>query len=555
MVKKKRDAWIIVSLVLLASFLLFLVYPMFGLLKQAVISPEGKFTFEQFAKFFSKSYYTNTIVNSVKVTLTVTAFSLVLGIPIAYFYSFYKIKGAKALFVLSILCSMSAPFIGAYSWIMLLGRNGDLTHLIEGFFHLIGFAEFEMGSIYGFKGILLVQSLKFFPLVFIYMNGAFKNIDNTLMEASANMGCTGVRRLFKIVLALSMPTILAAALMVFMQAFADFGTPMLLGEGFQTFPVLIYNQYLGENGTDYNFAAALAVIAIIVTAIVFFFQKWATSRYKFSMNALHPVEKKDAKGLSGILMHAYCYILVAIAFLPQLYIIYLSFRDCDGAIFKPGFSMINYEQAMRKLLLRSIKNTAFMGILALVIIIVIAVLIAYLVVRRGSALNNTIDTISMLPYIMPGAVIGLALLLAFGKKPLALTGTFAIMVIALVIRRLPYTIRSATATLMQISMSIEEAAISLGASKAKTFIKITVPMMANGIMSGAILSWVAIVTELSSSIILYNNRSITLTMSTYVAITRGNYGIAAAFATILTVVTTLSLILYLWVSKSEDVKL
>ena len=555
MVKKKRDAWIIVSLVLLASFLLFLVYPMFGLLKQAVISPEGKFTFEQFAKFFSKSYYTNTIVNSVKVTLTVTAFSLVLGIPIAYFYSFYKIKGAKVLFVLSVLCSMSAPFIGAYSWIMLLGRNGDLTHLIEGFFHLIGFAEFEMGSIYGFKGILLVQSLKFFPLVFIYMNGAFKNIDNTLMEASANMGCTGVRRLFKIVLALSMPTILAAALMVFMQAFADFGTPMLLGEGFQTFPVLIYNQYLGENGTDYNFAAALAVIAIIVTAIVFFFQKWATSRYKFSMNALHPVEKKDAKGLSGFLMHAYCYILVAIAFLPQLYIIYLSFRDCDGAIFKPGFSLINYEQAMRKLLVRSIKNTAFMGILALVIIIVIAVLIAYLVVRRGSALNNSIESISMLPYIMPGAVIGLALLLAFGKKPLALTGTFAIMVIALVIRRLPYTIRSATATLMQISMSIEEAAISLGASKAKTFIKITVPMMANGIMSGAILSWVAIVTELSSSIILYNNRSITLTMSTYVAITRGNYGIAAAFATILTVVTTLSLILYLWVSKSEDVKL
>ena len=200
MVKKKRDAWIIVSLVLLASFLLFLVYPMFGLLKQAVISPEGQLTFEQFAKFFSKSYYTNTIVNSVKVTLTVTAFSLVLGIPIAYFYSFYKIKGAKVLFVLSVLCSMSAPFIGAYSWIMLLGRNGDLTHLIEGFFHLIGFAEFEMGSIYGFKGILLVQSLKFFPLVFIYMNGAFKNIDNTLMEASANMGCTGVRRLFKIVL-------------------------------------------------------------------------------------------------------------------------------------------------------------------------------------------------------------------------------------------------------------------------------------------------------------------------------------------------------------------
>ena len=431
---------------------------------------------------------------------------------------------------------------------MLLGRSGAITQFLLKF-------GIDIGSIYGFKGIMIAQCLKFFPLVFIYMNGAFKNIDNTLMEASANMGCTGIRRLTSIVLALSMPTILAAALMVFMQAFADFGTPMLLGEGYQTFPVLIYNEYLGENGADYNFAAALACIAIAVTAVVFIFQKWATSRYKFSMNALHPVEKKQCKGLSGFLMHAYCYILVGVAFLPQLYIIYLSFRNCKGAIFHPGFSLGNYEAAMKKLLVRSIKNTAVMGILALVIIIVIAVLIAYLVVRRSSVLNNSIDTISMLPYIMPGAVIGLALLLAFGKKPLALTGTMAIMVIAFVIRRLPYTIRSATATLMQISLSIEEAAISLGASKLKTFIKITVPMMANGIFSGAILSWVAIVTELSSSIILYNNKTITLTMSTYVAITRGNYGLAAAFAAILTVVTTISLLLYLWISKSEDVSL
>ena len=546
---KKFEVWTVISIVIMAAFILFLVYPMFGLLKQSVISPEGVFSFDQFVKFFSKSYYTDTIVNSMKVTLSVTAVALILGIPFAYFYSFYKLKGAQLLFVLSILCCMSAPFIGAYSWIMLLGRSGVITEFIKDVFGV------KIGSIYGFKGILLVQSLKFFPLVFIYMNGAFKNIDNTLMEASANMGCTGVRRLFKIVLALSMPTILAAALMVFMQAFADFGTPMLIGEGFQTFPVLIYNQYLGENGTDFNFAAALAVIAIIVTAIVFFFQKWATGRFKFSMNALHPVEKKEAKGLGGVLMHAYCYLLTAIAFMPQLYIIYLSFRNCSGAIFKPGYSLVNYEKAVDKLLGRSIANTTIMGFSALAIIIIIAVLIAYLVVRRSSVVNNTIDTISMLPYIMPGAVIGLALLLAFAKKPFALGGTMAIMILALVIRRLPYTIRSATATLMQISMSIEEASISLGASKLKTFVRITVPMMANGIMSGAILSWVAIVTELSSSIILYNNKTITLTMSTYVAISRGNYGLAAAFAAILTVVTALSLLLYLRITKSEDIKL
>ena len=549
--KKKFEVWTLVSIALLALFLLFLVYPLLGLLKQSVFNSEGVFSLENFERFFTyvDGYYLKPIGNSMKVTVCTTVISLLLGIPIAYFYSFYKLKGAKLLFVLSVLCSMSAPFIGAYSWILLMGRNGVITNFLEA---MLGI---EVANIYGFKGILLVQSLKFFPLVFIYMNGAFKNIDNTLMEASANMGCTGVRRLFKVVLALSMPTILAAALMVFMQAFADFGTPMVMGEGFPTFPVMIYNAYLGEGGVDRNFAASLAVIAVLITAVIFFLQKWGTSKFKFSMNALHPVEKKECRGISGFLMHAYCYILVAVAFLPQLYIIYLSFCNYKGAIRREGYGIENYRQAAGKLLGRSIQNTALLGILALAIIVVVAVLIAYLVVRRSSVLNNAIDTISMLPYIMPGAVVGLGLLLAFDSEPLALTGTFTIMVISFVIRRLPYTIRSATATLMQISISIEEAAISLGASKLKTFIQITIPMMGNGILSGAILSWVAIVTEMSSSIILYSNRSITLTMSTYLAILRGNDGMAAAFATVLTVVTTISLLLYLKISKSEDLKL
>lgn len=545
----KFDLWSMVTLFFLALFALILLYPMYGILRQSIISPEGEFTLKEFQKFFSQSYYTKTIVNSFKVTLAITFVTLLIGIPFAYFYSFYQLKGAKFLFVISILCCMSAPFIGAYSWIMLLGRSGVITTFIKNTFGI------RIGSIYGFNGILLVQSLKLFPLVFIYMNGVFKNIDSTLLEASESLGCTGLKRFFKIILQLAMPTILAAALLVFMRAFADFGTPLLIGEGYRTFPVEIYNQYLGENGTDHNFAAAISVIAVIVTALVFWVQKIVTKRYNFSISALHPVKKKKAGGLQGVLMHIYCYGLIAIAFLPQLYIIFLSFRNSDGAVFKEGYSLINYQLAAKKLLTRSIKNTTFFGIISLAIIIVFAILIAYLVVRRKGFLNNTIDTMSMLPYIMPGSVIGIALVLAFGKQPFALTGTATIMVLALVIRRMPYTIRSATATLQNISISTEEAAISLGASKAKTFTKVTVPMMAAGIVSGAVLSWVSIVTELSSAIILYNNRNITLTMSAYVAISRGNYGLAAAFSAILTAVTAVSLLIYLRVSKTEDLQL
>ena len=159
-----------------------------------------------------------------------------------------------------------------------------------------------------------------------------------------------------------------------------------------------------------------------------------------------------------------------------------------------------------------------------------------------------------MPYIMPGGVIGISLIITFSKKPVVLTGSLLIMIIALSIRRMPFTSRSATAAMMKIPTSIEEAAISLGASKAKTFVRITVPMMSSGIISGAILSWVSIITEMSSGVILYNNRTITLTIGTYSAITGGIYGVAAVFATITTIFTIICLILYLKVTKSEDIQ-
>lgn len=547
-VKKRADVWTVISLVIFVLLIFFMLYPMVGMFSQSVIDGEGHFTLEQFAKFFGKKYYYSTLTNSFAITICVTAVSLLIGVPFAYFYSFYRLRGSKFLFVLSLLCCMSPPFIGAYSWILLLGRNGLISNVLKS---LLGVSV----NIYGFGGILLVQSLKFFPLVFIYMNGVFKNIDNTLLEASENLGCTGLKRFFKVVAMLSMPTMLAAALLVFMRAFADFGTPLLIGEGYRTFPVEIYTQYLGETGGNHAFAAAICVVAVFITAAIFWLQKVTVSRFQFSINSLHPLEKKAPRGICGVLIYIYEYGLVGIAFLPQLYTAITSFRNSNSTMFTEGYSLMNYKAAAEKLLARSIFNTIFIGLVSLAIIIVFAILISYLVVRRRSHLNNAIDTLAMLPYILPGSVIGIALITTFSKKPFALAGTFTIMIIALVIRRMPYTIRSATATLMQIPGSIEEAARSLGASKLKALLRVTIPMMSNGIISGAILSWVAIITELSSAVILYNNRTITLTMSTYSAVSvRGLYGVGSAFATVLLVLTTVSLLIFLKLSKTEDIK-
>ncbi len=543
--KKNFDVWKIVSVAILGLYALFLIYPLVKLLYNAFFS-NGVFTLEQFQKFFSQSYYFKSIYNSVKVSVLATILTLIIGIPLAYFYQMYEIKGQSTLQVIIILCSMSAPFIGAYSWIMLLGRSGVLTKFIESILPI------RMPSIYGFNGILLVLALQLFPLVFLYVSGALKNVDNSLLEAAENMGCSNVARFFKIVIPLCMPTIIAATLMVFMRAFADFGTPLLIGEGFQTFPVVIYNSYFAETGSDHNFGAAISVIAIVITAIIFLIQRYVNNQFKFTMNALHPIERKQVHGLKAVLINLYCWFVVLLAFMPQVYVMYTSFLKTSGKIFIPGYSLDSYRYAFTHLT-RAIPNTFIIGGLALIIVIILAILIAYLVVRRNNSVNRIIDTLSMIPYIIPGSVVGIALVMAFNKKPLVLAGTAIIMIVALVIRRIPYTIRSSTATLQQIPMSIEEAAISLGSSKLKAFFTITVPMMANGILSGAIMSWVTIITELSTAIILYNLKTITLTLATYTYVSRGNYGIAAAYATILTVATVASMLLYMKITGNKEI--
>lgn len=543
--------WLGVSIGILLLYALFMLYPILKMLVLSVFDNQtGEPTLRYFKQFFADSYYLSTLLNSFKVSICATGLTLLIGVPMAYFYNLYEIKGRNFLQIMIILCSMSAPFIGAYSWILLLGRAGLITKLVKSLFGI------TMPSIYGFNGILLVLSTKLFPLVFLYVSGALKNVDNSLLEASANMGCRGIKRFVKVVIPLCMPSILAAALMVFMRSLADFGTPLMIGEGYRTFPVEIYRQYVGEVGTNYNFAAAISVVAVVITAVIFLIQKYASNRFSFTMNALHPIERKKAKLLPSILMHLYLYGMVAISIMPQVYLIYCSFRNTSktGNMFKEGYSLMNYQQVFETMG-DAVWNTVRICGGALVIIVIMAILISYLVVRRRNLINGIIDTLSMIPYIIPGSVVAIALVMGFSKEPLALTGTAMIMVIAMCIRRMPYTIRSSVAILQQIPITVEEASASLGASKFKTFYKITVPMMLNGVISGAILSWVTLITELSSSIILYSSDTRTLNLCVYIMVSRGTDGKACAVSTILTLFTVLSLVLFMKVSKNKEVTL
>ena len=545
--KIKLDFWNIVTFLIIIVFAIFLIYPLLSLFLDGFKdSKSGVWSLMNYIQFFSKKYYTSALINSFKLTISVTVIAVLIGVPLAYFMSFYKIKGKGILEVLFIISMMSPNFIGAYSWILLLGRNGSVTKFLE---KALGI---NMPSIYGFAGMLLVFSLKLYPFIYIYVSGALKKIDVALSEAAESLGCGGLKKVFTVIMPLITPTLVAAALLVFMNCMADFGTPALIGEGYRVMPTLVYSEFVGESGGSANFAACMATIMIVITALVFFLQKWYINTKSFTMSSIRPIQPKEPKGIFKVLIYLYIYMLAGLSIIPQAMVVYTSFKATRMQVFVDGFSLGSYKKVADKAL-AAVTNTYVFCFFAIVIIITLGMLIAYLTVRRRSVLTSAIDSIAMFPYIVPGSVLGITLLIAFNHQPLMLAGTAFIIIISLVIRRLAYTLRSSSAILYQISPSMEEAAVSLGDTPAKSFVKVTAKMMLPGVASGAILSWITIINELSSSVMLYTSKTKTMSVAIYNEVIRASYGPAAALASILTLTTVISLLVFFKVSGSKDV--
>jgi len=546
--RKNAAIWNVFTIIILALFLIFVVYPLILILYKSVINPaDNSLTFENFTRFFSRKYYTNTMKNSFKVTIVATLISATLGLSMAYITKQVRIAGSKWLNILIVVSYLSPPFIGAYAWIQLLGRNGFISRFIN----MIPGVNFE--GIYGFAGIVLVFSLQSFPLVYMYVCGALENLDNSLNEAAESLGASNLQRVTGVILPLVMPTVLASGLLVFMRVFSDFGTPMLIGEGYRTFPTVLYNQFMGEVSNDSYFAAALCVIIMGITLVFFFLQRWIARRHTYSMSALKPMQPRTPRPLPNFLCHAFVYFVVLLAMLPQITVIVTSFmKESTPGMFTNEFTLINYKTIFSKNP-RVLSNTYLFGLTAILIVVVLGIMISYLAVRKSSVLTSTVDTLTMLPYIIPGSVLGISFLYAFAKPPLALTGTAIIIIISLTVRRLPYTIRSSTAIIGQISPSIEEASVSLGASELRSFGEITVPMMLPGVLSGAIMSWVTLISELSSSIMLYRANTQTLTVSIYTEVIRDCFGNAAAYSTVLTITSVISLLLFFKLTGRKDI--
>ena len=542
---RKLDFWFWVKVLVVIFMLAFLIYPFCTLITRSFFSAKTEgVTLANYIRFFTKKYYYSALGRSLQVSFFATCTTLIVGVPMAYMMSRYNIWGKKFIHIFIIMSLMSPPFIGAYSWIMLFGRAGLVTRFFADYLGIM------LPSIYGKIGIILVFTFKLFPYVYLYTSGAMGSIDSSLEEAAENLGSSKLRRLFTVTIPVIIPSILAGAIMVFMTSLADFGTPMLIGEGYMVLPVLVYNEYMSEIGGNAHLASALSVIVVLCSTTVLLIQKFYVSRKNYVMTAMRPPKEVELRGWQRAAATLPVCLVTFIGILPQIVVLVSSFVKCDFTGFQRGFSLGSYATIFNRLA-TNIRNTFVFSTIAIVFIVLIGILISYIVVRQKGWFAQVMDLLIMFPFVIPGAVLGISLIVAFNKEPLILTGTAAIMIIAYVVRKLPYTVRSGSAFLQQMDPSVEEASINLGVSPMKTFFMVTARLMAPGVLSGAILSWITCINELSSSVMLYGGKTSTISVAIYTEVVRNSYGTAAALASILTVSTVVSLLIFLKISKGK----
>ncbi len=542
--KFRPDFWFWVKTLVICSMCLFIVYPFYTIITKSIFSDKVEgVTLYNFIRFFTKKYYYEPLIRSIVVCTTTVLTSTLIGVPIAYALTRYNVPCKTLLHILIIMSLMSPPFIGAYSWIILAGRQGIVAKI----FTALGL---QAPTIYGKGGIIFVFTLHLFPYIYLYTSGAMNSIDASLEEAAENLGMSKLKRIWTVTLPVVLPSILAGCVMVFMTCLADFGTPMLMGEGYTVLPVLVYNEYMSESATNPYMASALSVIIVSCSLLVLLFQKKVIDKRNYMMSSLRPPQETKLHGIKRFLVSAPIYIVVFLAFLPQIVVICQSFVERSFSGMVKGINFSNYEFISKKLA-TNIKNTYLFSLIAIVFIILVGILVSYILVRKKGKVANIIDTLIMFPYVIPGSVLGIGLIIAFNREPIVLVGTSAIMIISYVIRKLPYTVRSGTAFLYQMDPFVEEASINLGVSPLKTFFTVTARMMLPGVMSGAVLSWITCINELSSSIMLYSGKTSTIAIAIYQEVTHMNDGPASALATILTVTTIISLLIVFRATKGK----
>ncbi|MBM6592502.1 ABC transporter permease [Microvirga pudoricolor] len=525
----RLNFWTVVSILAWLILIVLLVIPLGSVLLSSMQDAAGNFSLANYERFFTTPRFRTAFVNTLIVGFGGLVGSLVLGSIMAFCMARLEIKGGRFVSLLAILALVSPPFIGAYSWIVLFGSNGLVrqTLMSWGFF---------MPPIFGMWGVLIVFSFKFYPYVYLLASGALGNINRSLEEAAESLGMTPFKRVMKISFPLVLPALSAGGLLALIHSIADFGTPRLIGRGFSVLATEAYTLYSAEIGSNLGMATTISIMLILLSMLFVFGQRYMSRKNVYHGNLINKPVKKKLTGVWNVVAHVAVYFIALAGAMPAIIAAIYSIRRTNGPVFQPGLGLDSYRRILYNLA-DVVQNSLVFSAATVFLTVTIGTIIGCLVARRTNVNTSSLDATLMVPYVMPGIVVGIAFVAAFNSPPFAITGTALIIILSIFIRRLPYSVRSSASALRQVSPSMEEAAISLGYSPLQAFMKVTVPLIVPGIIAGGMLSFVTAINELSSSLVLYVGSTATMPVRIYIAINDGDYGTAAALSTVLLLIS------------------
>ncbi|MGD8983218.1 MAG: iron ABC transporter permease [Desulfobacteraceae bacterium] len=520
------------------------IYPLSILVLESFkIAETNSWGINNYLGFFQDTYYIKTFGNTLLLSTLVLLTTTVFGVPLAYILARYRHWG-KTVFTALILLPIVLPaFAGVFAFIIFFGKYGTLNLLLME----TGLIKTPINFIYGLHGLVFIQSLHMLPFIVLGLSAGFTTIDPSFEEAAEVEGAGGFWRFLTVTLPLCTPSYLAGAVIVFLWPFTDWLTPLILGQ-VDFLPSVSYIN-IAYHFTDMH-RKYMGIVAVVVSSIVcitlFLLARWWVERRKYTgLSKGTTAEGRVIEPSPLVKLGAYVY-MVFVAILVLLIPIVLGLAAFSRRWVFEAFPTHWTLENFRVILLETpllIKNSFLFSGIALIFGIAFGLPAAYLIVRTRVPGKNALDFVITLMLAFPGIAVGVSYLLAFWKD-IPLATHWIIMPLALFARRLPYFLRMAHSSYLQLDISLEEASEVSGAGKIRTFLNISLPLLVKGVLVGVVMFFIMAFQEISTAIFLYRGGWETLPIGIFLNWHRGmEFGIAAAMAFLMIVITFILLLI------------
>lgn len=486
---------------LIAFFALFLFYPLWYAIVQSLVV-DGRLTFAFYELMVTSPVYQEAILNSFRLGMITTIATTLLSLPLAFLLVRYDFAGKGVVNGLILVPMVLPPFVGAIGMKQMFARFGSINLLLLDLGLIDQPIDWFGGG--GFVGVVILEVLHLYPIMYLNVAAALANVDPSLEDAARNMGSSGFRLFRTVTFPLMLPGYFAGAIIVFIWAFTDLGTPLIFNYR-QVVAVEIFNSI--EDINENPMAYALVVFVLLLTVFFFYFSKATLGNRRYEMIArgyLSSGSRRASRGMTA-LIYAAMLSLTGLAMIPHASVFLTSVAERWFMTVLPQettgrFYAMVFEHPLS---LSSIEMSLMLSVLSTTLDIGLGIAIAYLLTRTRIPYKGVLDAMAMLPLALPGLV------LAFGYLA-GYSGTFLdarhypvpLLVIAYAVRRLPYMVRAAYAGFQQTSITLEEAARNLGASRLRTLFQITFPLILANLVAGGILCFAFAMLEVSDSLIL-----------------------------------------------------